>query len=171
MIDITKYKWFTYQGRPIHLVTDHPEFDLELEEGNRFAYRKIGANHYLVSRGDLDIRFKIKEKDAKRVIANSKGWKGKIKGIPVDAGQGGRDVPKPSDDPNIFTLQIDSSNLAQAWLEKKEKLLHVVFHSGVHWAYENVSLALAKKLEAAESQGQFFIYRIRDVKKAYQVSK
>jgi hypothetical protein len=170
MIDITKYKWFLYQGRPIHLVTDHPEFDLEMEEGNKFAYRKIGANHYLVSRGDLDIRFKIKEKDAKRVIANSRGWKGTIRGVKVVNGAGGLDKPKKSDDPNIFTLHIDSSNLAQAWLEKKEKLLHVVFHSGVHWAYENVSLALAKQLESAESQGQFFIYRIREVKKAYKVN-
>ncbi len=183
MIDISRYKWFLYQGRDVVLVTDHPEFDLQLVKDAKFGYRKIGANHYVVARSDLDVRFKVKEKDAKRIINNSRGWKGKIRSVQVAAGVGGLDAASapskgkrtPSNmpdknDPNLYVLQIDSSNLARAWLDKKAKELHVVFHSDVHWVYEDVSLKLAKQLEAAESQGRFFIYRIREVKKQYKVS-
>ncbi len=175
MIDIAKYKWFIYQGRTVTLVTDHPEFDFQLSEGGKFGYRKIGVNHYLVSRADLNTRFKIKEKDAIRITTNSKGWKGKIRGIQVEGGVGGKDTPKKAamlapEDKNIYTLAIDSSNLKRAWLDKKRKELHVVFHSDVHWLYEDVSLALAKQLEKAESQGQFFHYRIKTVKKQRKIS-
>lgn len=180
MIDISKYKWFVYGGRDITLVTDHPEFDLQMVKGSKFGYRKIGANHYIVSRKILDIRFKVKEKDATRIINNSVGWKGTIRSVKVEAGIGGKQKPvkaHPGDsnypdpnDKNQYILQIDSSNLKRAWLDIKEKELHVVFHSEVHWLYESVSLALAKQLENADSQGQFFIYRIRNVKKQRKIS-
>lgn len=176
MIDIAKYKWYIYQGRTVTLVTDHPEFDFQLSEGGKYGHRKIGANHYIVSRADLDTRFKIKEKDATRITNNSTGWKGKIRGIQVQPGVGGKDKPKkpvPGVDPadkNIYILEIDSSNLKRAWLDKKRKELHVVFHSDVHWLYEDVSLALAKQMEKAESQGQFFHFRIKTVKKQRKIS-
>lgn len=180
MIDISRYKWFLYGGRDITLITDHPEFDLQLSEGSKFGYRKIGANHYIVSRKMLDIRFKIKEKDATRITTNSVGWKGTIRSVKVEAGIGGKEKPRKAvpgnsnypdpKDPNLYILEIDSSNLKRAWLDKKAKELHVVFHSEVHWLYEGVSLALAKQLEAADSQGQFFIYRIREVKKQRKIS-
>lgn len=169
MIDISKYNWFLYGGRTVTLVTDHPEFDLQLVEGSKFGYRKIGANHYIVSRKDVNTRFKVKEKDATRLIANSRGWKGKIKGIEVKKGVGALDKPK-EDPKDRYTLQMDSSNLKAAWLDKKNKELYVTFHNGVTWVYEDVSLALAKQLERAESQGRFFIYRIRDVKKQRKIS-
>lgn len=181
MIDISRYQWFVYKGRPVKLLTDHPEFDIQMEPDSKFGFRKIGANHYLVLRNDLDIRFKVKEKDATRIVNNSVGWGGKIRSVQVTKGVGGLDKPKKAParrgvnypdptDPNLYVLQIDSSNLARAWLDKKAKELHVVFHSDVHWLYEDVSLALAKKLESAESQGRFFIYRIRDVKKQRKIS-
>lgn len=169
MINIEKYKWYIYNGREVDLITDHPELDLSLAPGEKFGYRKIGANHYLVDRGNLNVRFKIKEKDATRLVANSKGWSGKIRGVAVTKGAGGLDT-QPKDDKNTFTLQIDSSNLKKAWLDKPNKELHVVFHSDVHWVYEDVSLKLAKQLNDAESQGRFFIYRIRDVKKQRKIS-
>lgn len=170
MIDITKYKWYVYQGRTVKLNTDHPEFDLELSKDEKFGYRKIGLNHYLVDRSNLKVRFKLLAKDAARLIKNSKGWKGKIKGTPVDAGKGGLDKAIVKDSKDIYRLQIDSSNLSEAWYDKKDKELHVIFHNGAHWAYQEVTLALAKKLESAESQGRFFIYRIRDAKPQYKVS-
>lgn len=180
MIDISKYKWFVYGGRDITLVTDHPEFDLQLGKDAKFGYRKIGANHYLVSRKILDIRFKVQEKDATRIINNSVGWKGTIRSIKVEAGIGGKQKPvkaHPGDsnypdpnDKNIYILDIDSSNLKRAWLDKKAKELHVVFHSDVHWLYEDVSLAMAKQMESADSQGQYFHYRIRNVKKQRKIS-
>ena len=169
MINIEKYKWYIYQGRDVELITDHPELDLGLSAGEKFGYRKIGANHYIVDRSNLNVRFKVKEKDAVRLIMNSNGWGGKIKGVPVVKGEGGKDKPVQKDK-NIYTLDIDSSNLKRAWLDVKKKELHVVFHSDVHWLYEDVSLKLAKQLEAAESQGRFFIYRIRDVKPQYKIS-
>ncbi|MNQ23835.1 hypothetical protein D3C85_370120 [compost metagenome] len=180
MIDISKYKWFLYGGRNVTLVTDHPEFDLQLVEGSKFGYRKIGANHYIVSRKMLDIRFKVKEKDAARITTNSTGWKGTIRGVKVEPGIGGKQKPvkvRPGNstypdpnDKNLYILDIDSSNLLRAWLDKKAKELHVVFHSEVHWLYEDVSLAMAKQLEKAESQGQYFHYRIKMVKKQRKIS-
>lgn len=180
MIDISKYKWFVYGGRDITLVTDHPEFDLQLVKDSKFGYRKIGANHYLVSRKILDIRFKVAEKDVTRIINNSIGWKGTIRNVKVEAGIGGKQKAvkvKPGDasypdlnDKNIVPLEIDSSNLLRAWVDKKAKELHVIFHSGVHWLYEDVSLAMARQMEKADSQGQFFHYRIRNVKKQRKIS-
>lgn len=180
MIDIAKYKWFTYQGRDVTLVTDHPEFDLQLVAGSKFGYRKIGVNHYIVSRKMLDVRFKIKEQNAKRITTNATGWKGTIRGVKVEAGIGGKQKPvkaRPGNstypdpnDKNLYILEIDSSNLLRAWLDKKAKELHVVFHSEVHWLYEDVSLALAKKLENADSQGQFFHFMIKTVKKQRKIS-
>lgn len=169
MIDIAKYKWFVYEGRSLSLITDHPEFDLQLNPGEKFGYRKIGVNHYVVDRGNLDVRFKVKEKDITRIINNSKGWGGKIKKIEVPRGLGGRDKPQ-QNSKDIFNLQIDSSNLKKAWLDIPAKELHVIFHSDVHWVYEGVSLKLAQQLNDAESQGRFFIYKIREVKKQYKVS-
>lgn len=179
MIDIAKYKWYIYKGRLVTLVTDHPEFDFQLGPEGKFGYRKIGANHYIVSRADLNIRFKIKAADAERITTNATGWKGKIRGIQVEAGgpvtkpkkAKGSDKYPDENDPNLYILKIDSSNLLRAWVDKKAKELHVVFrNSEAHWLYENVSLALAKQMENADSQGQFFYYRIRGVKPERKIS-
>lgn len=180
MIDITKYKWFVYNGRMVTLVTDHPEFDFQLGPGGKYGYRKVGANHYIVARDDLNLRFKIKPNDAERITTNSTGWKGRIKGIQVEAGVPGAAKPKAAqrgikypdeNDPNLYILNIDSDNLLRAWVDKKAKELHVVFrNSEAYWVYENVSLALAKQLESAPSQGSFFYYRIRGVKKERKIS-
>lgn len=180
MIDIAKYKWYTYNGRMVTLVTDHPEFDFQLGPGGKFGYRKIGANHYIVSRSDLNIRFKIKPNDAERITTNATGWKGKIRGIQVEAGTPvaarpknvkGSDKYPDENDPNLYILQIDSDNLLRAWVDKKAKELHVVFRkSEAHWVYEDCSLAFAKKLESADSQGSFFYYRVRGVKKERKIS-
>lgn len=169
MINLTRYKWFKYEGKIVELATDHPEYNIEIHPGDKFAYKKIGANHYVVLRTDMDFRFKLKVKDAERIINNSAGWSGKIKGNKVEAGVGGKDKPN-TNTKDIYELQIDSSNLKKAWYDKKEKELHVVFHNDAHWAYEEVTLRQAKALENAESQGRYFIYKIRNVKPQYKVS-
>ncbi|MNR47834.1 hypothetical protein D3C85_1669860 [compost metagenome] len=66
-------------------------------------------------------------------------------------------------------LSIDSSNLKSAKYDTKAKILYVTFHSGVEWAYEGVTKREVDTLENAESQGRYFIYRIRDVKEQYKV--
>lgn len=174
MKDVSKYQWVEYQGPKLILETDHPEFDFELTRGAKLGIRKYRGNFYVVAKDDLDFRFKSSEKDVKKILKKSRGWSGKVKGVRVSAGEGGLDkkakaYPTESDK-DTYVLDIDSSNLHAAWYDKKAKELHVVFHGGAHWAYEEVTLAMAKRLEAAESQGRYFIYKIRDVKPQYKVS-
>jgi hypothetical protein len=165
-----KYNWYRYHGKDIVVPTLNSEWDLEFVDGDRFGYRKArNGKHMVIHFADKDDVFELKEKDINRIIANSKGWSGKVKGKKVEAGEGGLDKEK-INDRERYDLQIDSSNLKKAWLDKKNKELHVIFHNDAHWVYQDVTLAQAKRLEKAESQGSYFYYRIRNVKPQYKVS-
>lgn len=176
---LKNYKWFKYTGKKTVVETKDPEYDINLKVGDRYAYRKFRNKHYIVPRTDLDYKFEVTVKEAKRIILSSEGWSGKIKGVVVEAGVGGKDkaTKKPKDNAKkrdndeVYDLTIDSSNLKKAWYDKKEKELHVIFHNDAHWAYEEVSLKLAQAMERADSQGSFFHYKIKQVKPQYRVSK
>lgn len=171
MKDLTKYKWFKYEDkRALELDCSDKEFLLGIYPGDRFGYYKRGAYHYVVPRNDLDFKVRIRGSDAARLLDNSSGWKGKIKGVVMQPGEGGKDKrAKIKADPNIHVLEINSSNLESAKYFKKEKELEVGFKNGAVWRYQEVSPKLAKDLENADSQGSFFYYKIRNVKPQYQV--
>ena len=171
MKELTKYKWFKYMDkRALELDCSDKEYLLGINPGDRFGYYKRGSYHYVVPRDDLTFQVRIRATDAARLLKNSTGWKGKIKGTLVAAGIGGKDK-KVAEDPNIYVLDINSSNLESARYFKKEKELEVEFKNGAVWRYQEVTMRLAKAVESAESQGSFFYYKIRNVKPQYQVRK
>lgn len=167
-VDVTKFKWFTFKGRDILLKTDHKLYDCSLFTGEQFGLRKYGKKYFLVHGNDLEIRYGVLDKDVSRILSNSEGFEGKIDRKTVKSGKGGLDKSV-DDDPNIRHLQIDSSNLKEAFYAKKEKTLYVTFHSDVQWAYEGVTKKEVDLLENAESQGSFFHYRIKSVKDQHKV--
>lgn len=171
MNPVSKYKWYVYQDkRPLTVDTSDKDYDLTFTQGDKFGYFRRGTKHYVVHRGDLEFQVRIRERDAQRLVDNSRGWQGKIKGEVVGAGEGGVDKRKKlADDPNLYVLEINSSNLKSAVYYKKEKELEIEFVSGPVWRYGDVTLRLAKNLEAAESQGSFFHYKIKNAKPQYKV--
>ena len=167
----SRFKWFQYEDkRALQLDCSDPDYYLGITEGDKFGYYKHGTRHWVVPRADLDFKVHIKPKDAERLLKASKGWKGKIKGVTVNPGEGGKDKAKSAPtSKDVQVLDINSSNLKAARYFKKERLLEVTFHNDVVWAYEEVSPREAKALENAESQGSFFYYKIRNVKPQYKI--
>lgn len=164
-IKVESYKWFEYRGRDVVFNTASPDHSLHLSKGEVFAYKQFKGKHYLVDKSELNVRFSLKPQEADRVIRNSIGWSGKVAGMTVKAGSGGLDKPVSSQDTKVLHhLQIDSSNLKAAVYNKAEKILTVMFHNGAVWDYLNVSQKEANALEDADSQGRYFIYKIREVK-------
>lgn len=166
---VDKYKWFVYEDRrTVEVETSDDRYDLTFMQGDKFGYFKRGKKHNIVHRSDLKFQVTISEKDAERLIKNSKGWKGKIRKVQVMPGTGGKDKTAVSDK-DTYVLDINSSNLRSAVFHKKLKAIDIEFHSGVVWRYEEVTLRQAKALEAAESQGRYFHYKIKLVKPQYKL--
>lgn len=177
MPDLTRYKWFKYGGKELTFSENrhNEDYELELHPENVFGVQKIGQNYLVLHKQSPDIEFQLKKAEVDRLIAHSHGWSGKIKKITVKAGVGGLDKPPveaPPTKSHIRSLQIDSSNLQAVQYDKKAKILYVKFWStGDMWQYEKVSAKEADELERAESQGRYFIYRIRAVKPQSKVSE
>lgn len=171
MYPANKYKWFIYEDkRNVTVETSDKEYDLEFGPGDKFGYFRRGTKHYVVHRADLTFQVRIRESDAQRILNASRGWKGKISKVAVEPGEGGVDKrAKLNNDPNVIVLAINSSNLKAATYHKKEKELEVEFHNGVVWRYQEVTRKLAENMEAAESQGSFFHYKIKMAKPQYKV--
>lgn len=166
---VDKYKWYTYEDlRTVEVETSDDMYDLTFMQGDKYGYFKRGKKHHIVHRSDLKFQVTISEKDAERLIRNSKGWRGKIRGVQVQAGKGGKDTQVTSDK-DTYVLDINSSNLRSAVYHKKLKALDIEFHSGVVWRYEEVTLRQAKAMEEAESQGSYFHYKIKLVKPQYKI--
>lgn len=174
-VKVDSYKWFKYDGRALMFPTSHPDHALSLSKGEIFGYKKIKDKHYVIDKSNPEIRFEMKETDAERILKVSEGWSGQVRRVPVKAGVGGRDKPPVStqNTKELYFLEIDSSNLLSAVYNKKEKILYVNFKTRPYaiYAYPDVSMRLVKGLEEAPSQGRYFIYRIRDVKSFYRVSR
>jgi hypothetical protein len=170
-IKVQSYKWFKYNGREVMFHTGHEVHNLHLFKGEIFGYKKFKDHHYVVDKSNTEVRFELKQKDVDRIIRNSHGWTGKVDKLPVKAGVGGLDKPiQEQDTKDLHHLQIDSSNLKAATYDKKQKILTVTFHNGATWNYLGVTPKEARDLENAESQGRYFIYKIRSIKEQHKVS-
>lgn len=177
MPDLTRYKWFKYGGKELTFSENrhNEDYELELHPDNIFGVQKIGQTYLVLHKQSPDIEFRLKKVEVDRLIEHSHGWSGKIKKITVKAGVGGLDKPPvepPPDKSHIHVMQIDSSNLQAVQYDKKKKILYVQFWStGDVWQYEKVSAKEADELERAESQGRYFIYRIRAVKPQQKIDE
>lgn len=169
---LTQGRWFTYQGKEIVFSEDrhNPEYELDLRPGEVYGVLKSGKRYTVWHKTSLKVEFTLYEAEAKRLIQHSTGWTGKVRGFTVNAGKGGMDKKPERLPKGLRKLEIDSSNLKTAEYDEENQTLFVTFHtSDAKWAYEKVTPLEAKEMEAAPSQGRYFIYRIRDVKPQYRV--
>lgn len=170
-----KYKWYHYEGKELELkgIGTADGYSLHLYHGEIIGYRKFGSKHFVIDKTNPEVRFSLNEKDVYRIIKNSRGWEGRVHRVKVSAGVGGLDKPAEEKDKGGWHfLQIDSSNLRDAAYNKKTKSLVVRFHNGAVWEYLNVTPKEARDLEAGtgfdNSQGRYFIYKIREVKEQHK---
>ena len=176
MPELARYKWFKYGGKELTFSEDrhNEDYELELHPDNVFGILKQDHEYKVIHKQSPDIIFNLRKLEGDRLIEHSNGWSGKIKKITVKAGTGGLDKPEvivPPTFGHIKSLQIDSSNLYAVQYDTKAKILYVEFRNGDVWAYEKVTAREAAELEAAESQGRYFIYRIRSVKPQHQIQE
>lgn len=176
--DLTKYRWFKYDGREVAFTENrHSEdFELHLHPGNIFGVRKLDHSYWVIHKSSPKVIFKLNPTEISRIGDHAAGWSGKIGKITVKAGVGGLDKKAKTPAPvskNLYVMPIDSSNLKACVYDKKKKLLYVEFHNGAKWCYEKVTAKEAAEMEvgagAQGSQGRYFIYRIRDVKPQYRI--
>lgn len=172
-LNLTQFKWFQYDEKAAELVFDqdrhNEDYVLELHPGNIYGVKKRAHGIFVVHKNSPDIQFSLNDQEYTRIVTHSKGWSGKIKRQEVKAGVGGLDKPVTELPAGWVRMDVDSSNLNTVIYDKKRKVLYVAFHNGASWAYENVSLKEYKEMEAAESRGRFFIYRIKYVKPQYKL--
>jgi len=171
--DLTKYKWFQYDEDAVERVFDQPrhneEYELELHPGNVYGVKKFGRAYFVVHKHSPDIQFKLNDAEITMITDKSAGWSGKIRKQTVNAGVGGKDKPAETLPKGWFQIELDSSNLRTAIYNPKDQTLYITFHNGASWAYEKVTKKEFTEMEAAESRGRYFIYRIRDVKPQYKL--
>lgn len=171
MPDVTRYKWFKYDGKEVTFNQDrhNEDFELELHPGNIFGVQKIGKGYLVLHKHSPDIEFSLYPAEINRIVAKSNGWSGKVNKITVKAGEGGLEKEPEGLPKGWREIALDSSNLRTAIYNPKEKTLYITFHNGASWAYENVTKREFDEMEAAESRGRYFIYRIKYVKYQYKL--
>lgn len=183
--NLSRYKWFQYEGREVEFTENRhsEEYELHLKPGNVYGVQKVGRGYILIHKNSPDIEFELKSSEISRLNDHSRGWVGKVKRVKVTPGVGAldkpgvhelHDVPK-----NLHVMNIDSSNLKAAIYDKKRKNVYVEFHNGAKWCYLKVTPKEAREMEAGvvvagskdgrPSQGRYFIYRIREVKEQYRL--
>ncbi|AFH14720.1 hypothetical protein LU11_gp189 [Pseudomonas phage Lu11] len=172
-IDLTQYKWFQYDENAAELEFGEPrhneEYLLALHPGNVYGVKKRAHGIIVVHKNSPDITFHLNEQEYNRIVSHSRGWSGKVKRVAVQAGVGGYDKPKDVLPPGWFEIELDSSNLNTTIYDSKNKILYVAFHNGASWAYENVSMKEFREMEAMESRGKYFNWRIKYVKRQYKI--
>lgn len=172
-LNLTQFKWFQYDENAAELAFDqdrhNEDYVLELHPGNIYGVKKRAHGIFVVHKNSPDIQFSLNDAECTRIVTHSKGWSGKIKRVAVKAGVGGLDKPVDSLPDGWIRMQVDSSNLNTVIYDSKRQVLYVAFHNGASWAYENVTKREYEEMEAAESRGRFFIYRIKYVKTQYKL--
>lgn len=170
-LDPRKYEWFVYKGRTARFNVEDGskiEYDLTLAKGEKFGVRKFRGAYYLVDAAVLSFQLRLQSVDAERILANSKGWSGKVGKYNVSAGQGGLDKSPPKfrriDKHGRLVLRMDSAMFRRGAYDKKKRVLYLEFRNGAVWEYKGVSPKQVLELEQAKSQGRYFNRFIKDVK-------
>jgi len=176
--DPRKYRWLEYVGRKFVLDvvgSDRKEYELEITKGEKFGVKNFRGFTYILDESNLSVQFRLDITDARRIIANSKGYEGKISRYKVLPFIGGKD-PKEKRKSRKTTeghtvLTADSSVFSRLVHDPKKEILYVTFHNGAHWEYQLVSKKEATSLERAASQGSYFARKIKPLKPAMRIDE
>lgn len=169
--DPRQYRWLEYLGRNVtlHVVGgDKEEYEVSLSKGEKIGIKNHRGFTYLVDGSDLSTQFRLDKEEAKRLIANSKGFSGKIgryKVLPAVGGKDPEEVKKNRvDQKGRIRLTTDSSAFSELKYEPSTSSLYVKFKSGAVWQYADVSKKEALGFERAASQGRWFHKKILGLK-------
>lgn len=176
--DPRKYRWLEYAGRKFILDvmgSDRKEYELEISKGEKFGVKNFRGSTYILDESNLAVQFRLDPADAKRIIANSKGYEGKIsryKVLPYPGGKDPKEKRKSRKTPEGHTvLTTDSSVFIRLIHDPKKEILYVTFKNGAQWEYQLVSKKEATSLERASSQGSWFSRKIKPLKPAMRIDE
>ena len=168
--DPRKYSWYKYvQHKVIELKAKlgRSTLELEIDNGTIYGLRYIAKKWRLLDPDDVSASYILGDFDAKRLIANSKGWSGKVSRYKVNAGEGGMDTlnaVKKASTSRKTKIRMNSSMFSRGLYDQKKKLLFLVFKNGAVWQYRNVTKDEVLEFQNAKSQGQWYNDNIKGVK-------
>lgn len=175
-IDPRKYEWFAYNEPKViefKAKMGHNILELEIDKGSHFGLRQVRGKWRLLDPDELSGSLMLSDFDAKRLIANSRGWAGKVSRYKVDAGQGGMDtlnkVKKSTVSKGRVSVKMNSSMFSRGLYDTKKKELYLVFKNGAVWRYDNVTRNEIKNFQTAESQGHWYNENIKGVKDSHRL--
>jgi len=92
-VSIDKYQWYQYQGKKTLSFENHnPKYDLDLAPKMKYGIRTYAGKLKLAVLADPSIVFTMTEAEVKKIIRLSTGYSGRVKGVSLKAGIGGKDV-------------------------------------------------------------------------------
>lgn len=173
--DPRKFKWFVYKDKKIVLdsTVGNDIYELEFNQGDIYGLFQTKKGTYLAEPQEFDKRkpfnpVLLTEHSAKRLVANSDGYHGKVGNIQVSSGDGGRSAveeeKKAGKATGLHHIKVNSSMLSRAMYSLPKKELYLVFSNGSTWVYKKVTPKEIEAFERAESQGKFFNDFIKDEK-------
>lgn len=176
--DPRKYRWMEYDGRKavLHVKgSDKDDYEVEFLKGERFGVKFYRGSVFVLHEDAMNVQFKLKPADAKRIIENSKGYEGKIGRTKVMPYDGGKDKSamraRRRDSQGRKRLIADSSMFSELFHDTKKDKLYVKFRNGAMWEYSDVSAKEARAMERAASQGRWFNRRIKGLKPEARLDK
>lgn len=90
---VDKYKWFQYLGkRTISFENHHRKYDLDLAPKMKYGIRTYAGKLKLAVLADPSVVFTLSEAEVKKIVKLSAGYSGRVKGVDLEAGVGGKDV-------------------------------------------------------------------------------
>lgn len=91
-VTYASYAWYKYtMQRKMSFDEAHKEYLLEIENDSIFGIRKAGSVFHLIVKAYPEHKFKLTEEQVNALIGKCVGWSGKVKGVAVSAGLGGKD--------------------------------------------------------------------------------
>lgn len=131
VITVANYAWYKYTLKRKQTFDEaHKEYILELNADDVFGIRKAGSVYHLIMKQYPEFKFKLTQEQVDKLVTGSVGWKGKIKGVVVSAGIGGKDpkvkpVVKPVGSENIKPPRTSNSGGEDKELTAKLKKLRI----------------------------------------------
>lgn len=144
-----QFNWYEYKGRGIRFTT--PKSEIIIKKNHVVGIRSI-ADKYYVTDVENKVTIRIDVADMHRIVSNSKGFTGIVKGTKLRPGVGALDKRDREDG----YVRIDSGMFTRGKYDAKRKTLTLEFRNGAVWQYSNVSAKEVMAFEKAKSQGSFF---------------
>jgi hypothetical protein len=158
-----QFNWYEYKGRGIRFTT--PKSELSIKKNHVVGIRTISDKYY-VTDVENKVTIRIDVADMHRIVGNSKGFTGIVKGVKLRPGVGALDKREREEG----YVRIDSGMFTRGKYDAKRKTLTLEFRNGAVWEYSNVSAKEVMAFEKAKSQGSFFNEVFKGTKESHRMT-